>query len=113
VVFTEAAMPAAYPVNFVALADGIVFRTRAGGGLDSAVRGTVVGFEADAYDEELRTGWSVLVVGPAEEVADPDVHGLFPRGEPWAGGDRDRLVRIRYGRVTGRRVGDVLPATGS
>lgn len=113
VVFTECAMPAAYPVNFLALEDGIVFRTRSGGILDRAVRNSVVGFEADAYDDQLRAvGWSVLVVGPAVEVTDVDARNLLDLSGPWpwASGDRDLLLKIGYGRVTGRRVGDLWQA---
>ncbi|MGQ0483589.1 MAG: pyridoxamine 5'-phosphate oxidase family protein [Pseudonocardia sp.] len=107
VVFTQDALPAAQPVNFTPTADGIVFRTRAGGGLDLAVCGAVVGFEADAYDAELGGGWSVLVVGRAEEVTDPverrELETAVP--PPWAGGRRERLLRVPYDRVTGRRAG--------
>ncbi len=106
VVFTEHALPAARPVNFTALADGIAFRTRAGGTLDLAVRGSVVGFQADAYDPQQHTGWSVLVVGHAEEVTDPETRRAVAHAvRPWAGGQRDRMLKVRFDRVTGRRVG--------
>lgn len=106
VVFTQHALPAAYPVNFTTLPDGVAFRTRAGGGLDLAVRGSVVGFQADAYDPDRRSGWSVLVVGHAEEVTDPEVVRSVEHaaGPSWAGGRRERLLKVRHERVTGRRV---------
>jgi hypothetical protein len=86
VVFTECAMPAACPVNFIALEDGIVFRTHSGGILDQAVRNSVVGFEADAYDARLRAvGWGVLVVGPAVEVTDVDARKLLDLSGPGPG----------------------------
>jgi hypothetical protein len=107
VVFTDAALPAALPVNFVLVEDGVVFRTQAGGALDRAVRGAVVAFEADSYDARQRTGWTVLVVGRAEEVTDPSLRrAVDDRGlRPWATGHRGRMIKIRSDRVTGRRVG--------
>ena len=65
-----------------------------------------VAFEIDEYDVSARTGWSVIVVGTAEEVVAPEeltrVRALGL--EPWAGEVRDRFVRIRAEEVSGRRV---------
>jgi len=106
VVFTEHALPAAQPVNFTALPDGVAFRTRAGGTLDLAVRGSVVGFQADAYDPERCAGWSVLVIGHAEEVSDPEARrAVHHTVQPWAGGQRERILKVRFERITGRQVG--------
>ena len=66
----------------------------------------VVAFEVDHTDVETMLGWSVLVVGRADELHEPD---LLDRVEawglrPWAGGQRDHLVGISLDRVTGRRI---------
>jgi nitroimidazol reductase NimA-like FMN-containing flavoprotein (pyridoxamine 5'-phosphate oxidase superfamily) len=99
--------PAIMPVLFGVLDSDIVFRTAPGEKLIAAALHRVVAFETDAFDVAARTGWSVDVVGPAEELVNPDdleraeALGL----DPWAGGAvRDRYVRIRADRVTGRRV---------
>ncbi len=113
VVFTEHALPAAQPVNFTTLTDGVAFRTRAGGALDLAILGSVVGFEADAYDPERCAGWSVLVIGHAEEITDPAARVAVAKAvRPWAGGRRERMLKVRFERVTGRQVGlPLVPAT--
>jgi hypothetical protein len=68
----------------------------------------VVSFQADHTDDRLREGWSVLVTGPAEWIADPEESSALTRahaGQPWVGGDRNQWVRIRPEAVSGRRVG--------
>jgi nitroimidazol reductase NimA-like FMN-containing flavoprotein (pyridoxamine 5'-phosphate oxidase superfamily) len=114
VVFSDAALPAAQPVNFVPLRDGIVFGLGQGSPVAAAVEGDVVAFEADAYDEQRQTAWTVLVVGHAEEATDPEsLRAIAQRGPwPWAGGPAGRTVRVRYERVTGRRVGGAGHAAG-
>ena len=61
--------------------------------------------EADELDDRLSTGWSVVVVGRAEQVQDPaEIASLFGRmRQPWAPGSRPLLVRIAPAEVTGRR----------
>ncbi len=104
-VFTEDELPAVQPVNFRLWRDDVVFRVAGGGKLSAAADNQVVAFEADELDSELRTGWSVTVVGHAEPVTDVDelveVAGVFV--EPWVAGRRDHFVRIRAEKMTGRR----------
>lgn len=101
------ALPAILPVNFVVLDGDVVFRTAPGSKLDAAVRNAVVAFEADAVDAVYHTGWSVLVVGVAEEVTDPEslrAVDALPL-EPWAlDGLADHVVRIRTQTISGRRL---------
>ena len=107
VVFSDAALPAAQPVNFVPLRDGVVLALSQGSPGAAELQGAVVAFEADAYDDEQQTAWTVLVVGRAEEATDAEaVRAVARRGAwPWASGPAARIVRVRYERVTGRRVG--------
>ncbi|MEU3098767.1 DUF1918 domain-containing protein [Streptomyces sp. NPDC006967] len=98
--------PAVVPVNYEVVEDAIVFRT-APDSVPAAAVGTEVAFEVDHVDEALSRGWSVLAVGPASVVTEPDtVRGLVRRAhtEPWAGGTRDMWVSIRPTRLTGRRI---------
>jgi nitroimidazol reductase NimA-like FMN-containing flavoprotein (pyridoxamine 5'-phosphate oxidase superfamily) len=104
-VFTVRALPEVIPVNFRISEDSIVIRvadtSHAAGAAD-----TVVAFQADEIDVATRTGWSVTVVGHTSEVLDPAerarIHALPLVA--WAGGERDRFIRIPLDRVTGRRL---------
>ena len=69
-VFTEDALPAVQPVNFRLWRDDVVIRVAGGAKLAAAVHNLVVAFEADELDPDLRTGWSVTVVGHAQRVTD-------------------------------------------
>lgn len=98
--------PAILPVNYVLLGRDIVFRTDAGSKLSAAIMGLQVAFEIDNAAQSA-TAWSVLVVGYAEEIRDTRTLGEVGQLglEPWAGGARDRVVRIATRRVTGRSLG--------
>ncbi|MFE8953016.1 pyridoxamine 5'-phosphate oxidase family protein [Streptomyces althioticus] len=98
--------PAVVPVNYEVVQDEIVFRTMPGS-VPAAAAGTEVAFEVDHVDDAMSRGWSVLAVGPASVVTEPDaVRELTRRAhtEPWAGGTRDVWVAIRPTRVTGKRI---------
>lgn len=106
-VFTEDGLPAVQPVNFRTHLGHVVIRVAGGAKLDAATGNAVVAFEADELDHDLRSGWSVTVVGHAELITDIDelvaVSGIWLR--PWVDGKRERFVRIRAEKVTGRRLG--------
>ncbi|MGO4443119.1 pyridoxamine 5'-phosphate oxidase family protein [Mycobacterium sp. 2YAF39] len=115
-VFTEDAVPAVQPVNFRLWRDDVVIRVAGGAKLAAATDGAVVAFEADELDPDLRTGWSVTVVGHAQPVTEVDelveLAGTFLA--PWAEGRRDHFVRIRTEKITGRRFREPgLPQYGS
>ncbi|MGX1372666.1 nitroimidazol reductase NimA-like FMN-containing flavoprotein (pyridoxamine 5'-phosphate oxidase superfamily) [Streptomyces canus] len=98
--------PAIVPVNYEVVDDAIVFRT-APDSLPAAAVATEVAFEVDHVDEALSQGWSVLAVGPASAVTEPEaVRGLEERAHstPWAGGERETWVSIRPTSLTGRRI---------
>ncbi|WP_245984318.1 helix-turn-helix domain-containing protein [Streptomyces tateyamensis] len=104
VALSTPAGPAVLPVNYTVLGGAIVYRT-APDTVTAAAAGSEVAFEVDQVDEALRQGWSVLVVGRAERVTEPDAVQLLTEqaaAEPWAGGKRDLWVRINPTRVTGR-----------
>lgn len=105
-VFTEDALPAVQPVNFRVHREQVVIRVAGGAKLRAAIENTVVAFEADELDPDLRTGWSVTVVGHAGVITDVDdlveLAGVWL--QPWVGPRRDRFVRIQAEKVTGRRL---------
>ena len=104
VVYTEAAMPAAHPVNYLLDGEEVVFRTGEGAKLAAASRGFVVGFQADEIDVERRSGWSVLGVGEAYEILDParlsELADRLPT--PWAPDHTGHCISIPLQRLTGR-----------
>ncbi|SFX61707.1 pyridoxamine 5'-phosphate oxidase family protein [Streptomyces atratus] len=98
--------PAVVPVNYEVIDDAIVFRT-APGSVTAAAADKEVAFEVDHVDDALSQGWSVLAVGPARTVTDPDAVRRFAKDahtRPWAGGEREMWVSIRPTSLTGRRI---------
>ncbi|MCG6494190.1 pyridoxamine 5'-phosphate oxidase family protein [Kitasatospora sp. A2-31] len=99
--------PAVFPVNYAVDAGTIVYRTSARGAA-APPDGSPVSFQVDHIDDRMSQGWSVLVLGEAHHVEDPDEQerlSLLPGTTPWAGGGRAQWVRIRPDEVTGRRIG--------
>jgi uncharacterized protein len=94
------------PVNHVVDGHDVVFRTAHGSKL-SAVEGQhLAAFEADHYNEQTRSGWSVLLSGHAEMVdSEADIQRLSQRGlHPWASViERPFWIRIRPTSVSGRQ----------
>jgi nitroimidazol reductase NimA-like FMN-containing flavoprotein (pyridoxamine 5'-phosphate oxidase superfamily) len=100
------ALPAVLPVNFVVDGGEIVIRTVPGTKFDIATAKTVVAFEADQYDPESESGWSVLIRGLARVVDDADQLDRLRRLPlpSWAlQGSAERYVRIEMEIVSGRR----------
>jgi uncharacterized protein len=99
------------PVNHVVDGQDLVFRTARGSKLSAAEGNNLVAFEADEYDEQTKSGWSVLVVGRAEVVyEEAEVQHLSRRGlHPWVSAVEDPFwIRIRAASVSGRQT----PRTG-
>jgi len=94
------------PVNFAVCGNAIIFRT-APDTLLALHANDHLSFEADHFDEALKEGWSVLVLGHAHQVTDErevqhleDGTGL----QPWAPGARDVYVRIAPTQISGRSI---------
>jgi uncharacterized protein len=106
IVYTRRAMPAVEPVNFALERGHIVIRTHPSGKLAAAIRHAVVAFEADELDFAAHTGWSVTIVGTAQEVTDSaEIARLEEIGlTSWAAGERKHFVRIKPGVITGQRL---------
>ncbi|MGC5015741.1 pyridoxamine 5'-phosphate oxidase family protein [Streptosporangium sp. DT93] len=106
IVFTDQALPAVQPVNFVLDGEDIVIRTGIGSKLAAAASNAIVAFEADEFDPTARTGWSVTVVGPARAVHEPaeiERLSVLPL-RTWAPGSRDHYIVVRAEQITGRRI---------
>ena len=98
------------PVNHVVDGQDVIFRTAYGSKASAAGGQDRAAFEADHYNEQTRTGWSVLVTGRAEVVdAEADIQrlglslsrlGVYP----WVTAARHPFwIRIRPTSVSGRQ----------
>lgn len=97
--------PVVRPVSYAfdEASQSVVFRTAPGSKLYSLLRAGRATFEVDDIDETARRGWSVIIVGVAEEIAPP--RELRPAGAlPWSDGERTHWLRIRAGTVSGRQI---------
>lgn len=101
--------PAIFPVNYVLDGDTIVFRSGPGTKVVHGPR-SLAAFEIDHLDRTHRRGWSVVATGTLEVVGrrdDPGVpaHLRHLPVMPWASGDRELIVRLVPGTITGRLIG--------
>lgn len=110
-VFTERALPAVQPVNYVVRDGTIIMSTVAGSRLSTAASDAVLGFEVDEIDPEVHTGWSVTVVGRSKLVRDPvEVSALSSLPLiPWVLGRRTQFIRLALEMVHGRRIAPPEP----
>jgi hypothetical protein len=104
VVYTDGALPAITPVNYVLDGRRILFRTVSESRLAHGVIDAVVAFEVDHLDSDHSTGWSVVVTGVGRPYT-PVTGTAAPHVQPWVGGERNRLISITPGRISGRRIG--------
>ena len=102
--------PRVVPVNYAVVDGSIVFRSDQD---DERVRQIIhraVVFEIDGVDERTRSGWSVVVHGPATVMTEEQVERAGDRLECWAPGPKDVWFMISIGDVTGRLLrGAVTP----
>lgn len=106
IVFTDRALPAIQPVNFVMAAGEVVILTSAGSKLAAAARNAVVAFEIDQFDQKLATGWSVVVIGHARVITEPselERMQALPL-TPWTPGDPAHYIAITPELLNGRRL---------
>lgn len=106
VVFTEGALPAIRPVNFLLDGDEIVFRTATNSTLATATRHAVVAFEVDDTDADTDIGWSVVVVGQAYEITDADrlVRLTDPQRSSCAANRTAHAIAIPVDQLSGYRL---------
>ena len=102
--------PRIHPMNYAVDGRTVVLRTSAGSELalfeELFAAGSLVAFEVDQVDHRVHQGWSVLMDGQLARVDPDQVPGpAVPR--PWAGGERDVLIRFTPVTVRGRLLGDV------
>jgi nitroimidazol reductase NimA-like FMN-containing flavoprotein (pyridoxamine 5'-phosphate oxidase superfamily) len=107
VVYTRQALPAVLPINFsLDTNSSVVLRTSPQSDLVRAIDGVVVAFEADEFDAETRSGWSVVVTGRATVVTDPGENERLSQAGPvsWMPLRDPVFVRIESEMITGREL---------
>jgi nitroimidazol reductase NimA-like FMN-containing flavoprotein (pyridoxamine 5'-phosphate oxidase superfamily) len=102
--FTRRALPDIIPVNYVLDGEELLIQLDPGSDIARAVTNAVVALEVDLIDQALHTGWSVTVIGEAQQILDPAARrrSMERTLTSWAGGRRDYLLSISSERVTGR-----------
>ncbi|AUZ88695.1 pyridoxamine 5'-phosphate oxidase family protein [Arthrobacter agilis] len=96
-----------FPVNYFVRADHVYFRTSAGGTIATSYLEHAA-FQIDQVDREARSGWTVLLNGPATRVEDPSLlTTLWGKAvdEPWAPGQRNLFFELTPSTVRGRQMG--------
>jgi uncharacterized protein len=100
--------PQIVPVNYTTVGEAIVFRTGPDTQLGRHAIGAPLAFEIDQVDYADHKGWSVVAVGTGELVEDTralEDATPFWNPRPWVDGERLLYVRLRWTRLTGRRIG--------
>ena len=96
------------PVAHVVDGVDICFRTAGPSKIQAALDGDEVAFEADGYDAADRSGWSVLVQGPAVVVTDPSetraLESLADASWVELPDEGVRWVRVRAESISGREL---------
>ncbi|WP_063774712.1 pyridoxamine 5'-phosphate oxidase family protein [Kitasatospora azatica] len=113
VVYTAHALLRVVPVAFQVEADGrLLLALLPDDAVARALDGTVAAFQADRLDERNRTGWSVVLHGPAEVVREPRARAALLRSGPrlWLPEPQPMFVRLTAELVTGRRLRPLAPA---
>jgi nitroimidazol reductase NimA-like FMN-containing flavoprotein (pyridoxamine 5'-phosphate oxidase superfamily) len=96
-------------VSYILHGDAVVFRTSPYSELSTYGWDADLAFEVDALEEPAQRGWSVVAVGRAHLVADPDeVRDILREHQlqAWAPGSRNLYVQLPWRQLTGVRLGD-------
>ena len=111
--FVVDGQPIVLPVNYAVQGEIVVFRTGEGAKLEAA-HGTKVAFEVDDVDVDAGSGWSIVILGVADEIPAPgdwfDESLRAGAGPTWIPAPTDHYVRITPRVISGRRLRSGPPA---
>lgn len=103
--FTSRALPALRPATHLIDKGHVIIRSHEGSAIVNAAsteRGAVVAYEADDIDVASRSGWSVLVVGLARLIDDPQEAARYRQKlQPLVPGETGSVIRIYPELVSG------------
>jgi uncharacterized protein len=101
--------PRIVPLNYAMHQGAIVFRTSPYSELGTYGRNAELAFEIDHLDYAKHQGWSVVAVGRSSLVEDIDeLQEIRDSWDPtpWAAGQRQLYIKLRWRDLTGRRLGN-------
>jgi uncharacterized protein len=100
--------PVIRPVNYVfdGPSQSVLIRSGPGSKLHALLRSARAAFEIDGTDSVERVGWSVIVVGVAQEIRNAaELRRVERLGlAPWAPGHKGHWISIGTNVVSGRRI---------
>jgi nitroimidazol reductase NimA-like FMN-containing flavoprotein (pyridoxamine 5'-phosphate oxidase superfamily) len=98
--------PRIVPVTYILRNNAIVFRTTSYSEVGTYTCGAEVAFEIDHIDLPGQSGTSVVVLGRAEALDGAELLEIAQHGEPvpWAGGRRDKYIRVQIQELTGHAI---------
>ena len=104
--FTTDAGPRIVPLNYAVLDEALVFRTTPYSELARQAVDQEVAFEIDDIDRRRHLGWSVVALGRVDAPGQRELGDLRAdwAPEPWAGGHRQLILRLRWRELSGRRI---------
>lgn len=91
-------------VNFVVVDGDPIFRIGVSAKLAALGRGVPFALQCDRLNPGTRTGWTVTVSGPAHGLTPDEIAQLPVQPEPWAPGERSRMVRLTPNQIFGRLI---------
>lgn len=113
VAFSARAMPAVRPVSHLVDDGFVIIRADGQAPITSALNAgseTVVAYEADSIDQDDHLGWSVVVIGVARRVTDPEKAAAYCAAlRSWSAGTHDQVVAIHIDVITGVRIAPATP----
>lgn len=94
-----------FPLNFVLDGDDILAQTRSEAIFAAASTHPRLTFQGDEAESGVRTGWTVMVTGAAEELLDDAAVARAKRlVKPWRKNGSLRVLRVHAEEVVGRRL---------
>ncbi len=110
----ESQVPVIRPVHyrFDVRSQSVVFRTLEGSKFHALARSARACFEVDGYDSGAQSGWSVIVIGTAEQITrEADLERAAQLELPaWPDDRPAHWMRVRARTVSGRRLRTTVPA---
>ena len=105
---THRVLPSIHLVNFTVSDESVIFPAAHGSEFAKATDEAIVAFQADLYDHQQQSGWSVMAVGRTSPLMDPDdftIARLIPN-MPWRPeSPAQDFVRLDLAIVSGWQVG--------
>ena len=101
IAYVASARARVVPVNIALREREVFFQVGTGGLLDAIADGQPLTLEADEFDAEAGSGWSIVVMGNAHEVVRRPDQSL-PAVRSWLRPGAARLVRLTPQEISGR-----------